>query len=384
VPQDPSHPNGGGLSDDACFDDGVFAPLANTITLAKLLLLDAATLDRVLGDILVAEQVWLDPTTVRTYQTLEGDLAPANVMVEALTGRPWLRSITSDHSWRADAQGEHFMDFPHVKGGTGRFPLWESCVLRPAFRVLFTDWENGALNFPALGDVSSPDPASDPEAPRVDLTIDGRTFDDGASRFVGHAHVITLRARDDGNFRPEQLALRYRIRAQGEAGGDFFETDDTTNFSIVGGDGVYFVDFQSEDPCHTFARELGDEVDDPLSPGPLQTVELVLANIGTPGDDRLRGTPGHDVLLGLGGRDRIDGRGGDDELHGGPGDDVLEGGDGDDALFGEDGNDRLKGGKGGDHIEGGPGSDRIEGGGGLDTCGLVEFGDKVGGCEGPR
>lgn len=382
VPQDPSHPNSGGLADDACFDDGFFAPLANTITLAKLLLLDAAALDQVFGDILVAERIWFDPTTVRTYRSLESDPAPANVMVEALTGTPWLRSITSDHSWRADAQGEHFMDFPHVKGGTGRFPLWESCVLRPAFRVLFTDWENGALNFPDLGDAPSPDPASDPEAPRVDLTIAGRAFDDGTDQFIGHDNLITLNARDTtGGFRRNQLALRYRIRAQGEDAGDFIETNDTATFSILGSDGVYFLDFQSADPCHTFAREHGDEADDPLPPGELQTVALVLANIGTPGNDRLTGTPGDDVLLGLGGRDRLVGRGGDDELHGGPGDDVLEGGDGDDRLFGDDGNDRLQGNKGADELDGGPGNDRVTGGSGSDGCHLVEPGDEVTSCE---
>ena len=49
-----------------------------------------------------------------------------------------------------------------LTGGSGRYPIWESCVLRPAFRALFTDWENGAANFPDLGDAVSPDPATDP------------------------------------------------------------------------------------------------------------------------------------------------------------------------------------------------------------------------------
>ncbi|MHB1241780.1 MAG: zinc dependent phospholipase C family protein, partial [Gaiellaceae bacterium] len=46
--------------------------------------------------------------------------------------------------------------------GTGNFPLWESARLRPVFRGVFTDWLNGALNFPALGDATSPDPNDDP------------------------------------------------------------------------------------------------------------------------------------------------------------------------------------------------------------------------------
>ncbi len=43
-------------------------------------------------------------------------------------------------------------------GGGGNNPLWESEVLRPVFRDLFTDWLNGSLQFPALGDAASPDP----------------------------------------------------------------------------------------------------------------------------------------------------------------------------------------------------------------------------------
>ena len=46
--------------------------------------------------------------------------------------------------------------------GTGNMPLWESDVLRPAFRQLFTDWENGivvnwddAANFPDLYDMAT-------------------------------------------------------------------------------------------------------------------------------------------------------------------------------------------------------------------------------------
>ena len=42
--------------------------------------------------------------------------------------------------------------------GTGNDPLWESDILRPVFRALFVDWQNGSLNFPDLGDTPSTDP----------------------------------------------------------------------------------------------------------------------------------------------------------------------------------------------------------------------------------
>jgi hypothetical protein len=44
--------------------------------------------------------------------------------------------------------------------GTGNNPLWESVLLRPGFRTLFTDWQNDLLQFPDLGDGTSPDPNS--------------------------------------------------------------------------------------------------------------------------------------------------------------------------------------------------------------------------------
>ena len=47
------------------------------------------------------------------------------------------------------------LSFP---AGSGNFPLWESELLRPAYRALFTDWQNGTLQWPDLGDETSPDP----------------------------------------------------------------------------------------------------------------------------------------------------------------------------------------------------------------------------------
>ena len=46
--------------------------------------------------------------------------------------------------------------------GSGNFPLWESAKLRPVFRSLFRDWQNGGLNFPDLGDTASVDPNTNP------------------------------------------------------------------------------------------------------------------------------------------------------------------------------------------------------------------------------
>jgi hypothetical protein len=416
VPRDPPSPNAGGLADDATFDAARFAPLANTITLAKLLLLDAPVLDRLLGDLLVDQGVLRDASAVRTYQALEGEAAPANVMVDALSGTPWLRSITSDHSWRVDAQGELFPEFDHVRGGTGQFPLWESCLLRPTFRALFADWENpGPLApFPDLGDVPSPDP-SVPDGPAVELAIEGRQHDDGERFFVDRDHVVLLATSEGGAFVPELEALRWRATHESAAPGEFVEVAGTaTEFTIQGPDGDYLLEYQSQDPCHTFANELGADGADPLPPR-TWTLRFTLARVGTDGRDRLRGGPGDDILVGLGGNDTLAGGRGDDELlggpgtdqlHGGDGDDLLDGGEGDDGLagargrdelrggpgrdklrgdrdddrlFGEDGADVLKGSDGNDELRGGPGFDKLAGGRGLDEC---DFGgDQVRQCE---
>src|SRR5262249_23555871 len=49
-------------------------------------------------------------------------------------------------------QGSNWQDLRFVAGGTGNFPVWESALLRPAFRALFKDWQNGVLQVPSLGD----------------------------------------------------------------------------------------------------------------------------------------------------------------------------------------------------------------------------------------
>jgi len=88
--------------------------------------------------------------------------------------------------------------------------------------------------------------------------------------------------------------------------------------------------------------------------------------IGTGGDDVLRGTAGADVFLGRGGNDRLIGRGGNDLFCGGPGADVAKGGGGDDDLRGQGGNDVLLGGPGDDGLSGGGGDDELDGGDGAD------------------
>ncbi len=147
------------------FDPKKFAPIKNSITQAKLLLLNGAELNHAFGDVLYDDKVIKSPAQVKTYPAAAGD--HSNIMYTPLSGTaPWLVLIDGDHAWRQNGLPR----FAGPRGGTGQYPLWESCLLRPAFRALFTDWENNAIteqpNFPELGDPPSPD-RSDPNEPGV-------------------------------------------------------------------------------------------------------------------------------------------------------------------------------------------------------------------------
>ncbi|MCP4545844.1 MAG: hypothetical protein GY835_05180, partial [bacterium] len=90
------------------------------------------------------------------------------------------------------------------------------------------------------------------------------------------------------------------------------------------------------------------------------------SQIGTEGNDALKGSNSAETIYGLAGNDNIKGRGGNDLIDGGPGndradagsgDDYIAGGEGDDLLYGKGGNDTLAGGSGNDALTGGSGSD---------------------------
>lgn len=257
---DDHHVPPGGSLPLACgrFEDSVevsmnvFPALKNTVTTAKLLLLDNAELNRALGDTL--------GRTVALYTP--GD----NVMVQALGGgsATWLRSIDSDHAWRQDGL-PRFCDEggacpgtadarpPELNGGNGDFPIWESCVLRPAFRTLFADWEGPA--FPELEDDVSADDVDDPQAPVTTLDLAGTTFNDGSRTFVAVDHTFTQTARDAPAgfaFRDDQLALRRRVYADAALPGPFEPVTQGVPFQLAGADGIYHIEVQSADACHRF------------------------------------------------------------------------------------------------------------------------------------
>jgi hypothetical protein len=252
-----------GLKDDAVFDPEQFAAYRNAVQTAKLLLLDADGLNAALGDILAGRGDIKGG--VSTYDN--GATVPANVMVDQLSGSlPWLRSIDSDHPWRADGLPRYCStDDPGCTAGSGAtprpekldagndtFPLWESCLLRPTFGTLYRDWENGAAQFPALGDEPSGDP-SDPHAPKATLGLSGTTFTKDGVTYVGAGHQFTAGAADTV-FADARIRAQYRIFRAGDAAGAWIDIAPNATFSIPAdaGDGTYKVQMRTADPCHTF------------------------------------------------------------------------------------------------------------------------------------
>ncbi len=144
--------------------------------------------------------------------------------------------------------------------------------------ALFDDWENGAEEFPALFDLPSPDP-SDPLAPTSTLTPSGAVYANGGTTYLGKDHQLTLAAQD-AVFTAGQLGLRYRVYKGGTTptedqwqtlanGGSFA-------LPLNGGDGLWHVDYQAQDPCHTFAVEPNGSGGDALTPETLRTATFFL------------------------------------------------------------------------------------------------------------
>lgn len=81
----------------------------------------------------------------------------ASVVVARRLDSDTLAPIAVPGQSYTDTGGTQWADLVY-QGGNGNFPLWESELLRPIFRQLFVDWQNGAEQFPDLGD----DPSADP------------------------------------------------------------------------------------------------------------------------------------------------------------------------------------------------------------------------------
>lgn len=251
------------LTDSASFQSGLFRAMRNTVTTAKLLLLDGNELNRVLS-------------TLRGGRAIDTYQVEQNVMVQQFpnlaSGVSWLRSIDGDHAWRQDGHprfcneggvcyGTAVARPAGLNGGAGSFPIWESCVLRPAFRALYRDWEADTAAFPAFGDEVSSDNPNDPDPPLSRLVQMGALFiGDSGTAFIAADHSFTQSAADgpEGRaFAASELSLRRRITLDGAAAGVFAAAAQNETFTLGTQDGRYRIVLQAADPCHDFLGALG-------------------------------------------------------------------------------------------------------------------------------
>jgi hypothetical protein len=261
-------PDCGRLQDTAELQFDAMAATANTVMMSRLLLLDGPQLNQLLSDLLGRQ--------ISTYGVGQ------NVMIQGLSNdEPWLRSIDSDHAWRQDGL-PRFCDEgtpcpagatprpAQHDGGAGNFPIWESCVLRPAFRQLFADWEG--TRFPDLGDAPSADPANDPVPPTSTLARTGKSFNGGSRIFVAANNAFALTAQDGPvgrAFPNDQVGLQRRIYTDPANPGSFASSFQGEAFKLTGPDGLYFIGVRSADPCHSFSGQ-------PAAPEPEQVSSFFL------------------------------------------------------------------------------------------------------------
>ena len=219
-------------ADDVEFDPNTFAAVKNTITTAKLLLLLAGP-----AEPRTARHARRRGRSSRADAPVNTYPAGANVMCQPLHGsEPWLQLIDGDHSWRpnglpvfCDATCRRLRAHAdpaiprsasardgesQLNAGNGEFPIWESCVLRPAFRTLYTDWENGAEQFPALGDDTSSDAATDPTAPTTTAGATANSYTSGGVTYVGKTNALRVSA-SDAVFTDSRLHVEYALHKDG-------------------------------------------------------------------------------------------------------------------------------------------------------------------------
>src|SRR5262249_50894249 len=123
---------------------------------------------------------------------------------------------------------------------------------RGAFRTLFTDWEHGTDNFPALGDAPSPDP-SDPAAPVASATLNGRNVTVDGTTYVGPGSSLTIHATDD-YFRPDEITIAVSLTGPNGPVDVPATVHDGDTIQVPDQDGTYVLSLTALDVCHPAAQ----------------------------------------------------------------------------------------------------------------------------------
>jgi len=151
-----------------------FAPMANTITMSKLVLLGPDAMNQMLYNYRVGEYYVPAGSTTDNENAMLG-------YIRTLDGHQQWRKTTTVNMQNSNAGAQ-------MSEG---MPLWRDMVARDrVFRQIFQDWQNGTAQFPALGEL--PELLMNTPAPASTLTIQGSNVVVNGKHFVGGATTFKI------------------------------------------------------------------------------------------------------------------------------------------------------------------------------------------------
>lgn len=228
------------------YDWRTFAPLRNTVVMAKMALLDQQGLNELFRAAAGGP--------VSALQPLYGNHPPGHVnwYVPNNVALGWMRSIDGEYQWRANS--------PHDNRsyGTGTMPLFEDCVSRrQVFSRFYAPPSKTIAPEVAFGDVGDPPTGiTDAAAPLSTIAFDGPTVVSGGTRYVSGATDLAITTTDN-YFAKSDLRVFLRTY-DGGASAPAYPAGlpaDLAPFTLGGADGTKIVQFFGVDDQGRCNRE---------------------------------------------------------------------------------------------------------------------------------
>ncbi len=235
------------------YDPELFAPLKNTITTAKLALLDEDGLNlffkakaggnvAALGDLFPAYSSQDDPLMLTLGKSTEVSWpVPHNVML-GVGGTGWLKSIDAEYQFRLRSPNDGH------SYGNGTMAFWSDCVSRErVIRNVFAQPVSGIDAFADSAD-DPPKGLSDSTAPTSTSSLSGPNITNGGKTYVSGATRIAITSSDDYWSKSDvRVSTRtYPAGTTPPAYGSGVPADPAP-FSLAGADGDRLVQFFGTD-----------------------------------------------------------------------------------------------------------------------------------------
>jgi hypothetical protein len=216
-----------GLNGGQYHSDTAFAAMKNTITTCKLILLSADGLNQLLYDNRVGP--------------LYSHYAPFSDRANFMLG--WIRTIDGHEQWRKGSSRSYSNAPPGTRLSEG-MPMWVDCLARERlFRSLFTDWQHGSQQFPALGE--DPEDISATPPPTSSLAVIGPHVAVGSKVYVGATTKFKVSATPDHFWNADEINVEGAILPNSPTVG----TPEITLGPIQGADGEYTVRYNANGFC---------------------------------------------------------------------------------------------------------------------------------------